>query len=287
MYDIPLKFNVKKVLKYLFKEQELVKVDWSKVLLRSLHYANVDAVKYYLESDVGVIEVTTNRKDPTLLGKYTILNKGLDSLNKGLDSLRDLVKVWSTQDPVLLDKAVTIVDKLTESLSVLIANGKLYFCIDKQDVLTKTFYLISDFIRSTEAISDFLKTKKPNVKLEKIEESCNTLKDLLTGEYDKLLDSGHDRIEEWVRIKEGDFPDNRSDVTSKTAFSSMSVFFPRDGVSFRSVEDHGNVLSISKTPNLFSEFYSKLHEPSSTISATEEESSLSVIGDLGDAGNDE
>jgi len=278
MYDISLKYNAKEVLKYLFKEQKLVEVDWSKVLPRALHYANVDAVRCYLESDAGVIEVTAERKNPMKTGKYTILNKGLDSLI-------GLVTLCFTRDLELLDKTLDNVNKLTESLSILITNGKLYFCIDKKDILSKTFHLISSFIRSTGAISDFLEDKEDkedNKKLKQIEESCNTLKELLTGEYDKLLVSGHDRIEEWARIKQGDFPDNKSDATCKTAFSSMSVFFPRDVRSFHASEDQENVPPISNTRSLSSKFHSKLHNSSTTLSVHEEESSSSVIGDVAD-----
>jgi hypothetical protein len=273
IYDIALKINAKHVLKYLLAEQDLVVVDWSKVLMKSLHHANVDAVRYYVESDAEIITVTTDRNKMAISGKYTILNKGLDSL-------LDLAELRHHKTSEKVEQAMDKLINYVECLLILIKSEKLYCCIDKQDVLSKTFQLVSGFVKYTNHLSEVLETRDFNVKLKQIAVSCTELKDLLIGVYDKILVSASHR-EGFEIIKGGDFPDNMSDVTWKSGFSIMSGIYTRDGESFHDYDDKENV---SQSLNIGIIVPSKLHVIHDTHE--EESSSSAIIGVTSDTGAD-
>ena len=140
MYNTALKVNATDVLEYLFKEQELVEVDWSKILMHSLRYANIAAVRYYVESDAEIIRVATDGKNMDVKGKYTVLNKGLSSL-------LDLAKFSYDKDSEKFRQVTDKLIKYVECLSILMKGEKLYCCIDDPLVLEKTFKLVSDFLK--------------------------------------------------------------------------------------------------------------------------------------------
>ena len=232
MYNTALKVNATDVLEYLFKEQELVEVDWSKILMQSLHYANIAAVRYYVESDAKIIRVATDGKNMDVKGKYTVLNKGLSSL-------LDLAKFSCDENS---EKFKQVTDKLinyVECLSILMKGEKLYYCIDDPLVLKKTFKLVSDFLKYINDLSEFLETEDSNTKLLRVEESCIELKDQLIQAYDKILISGPHRAA-FEKITGGDVPDDMSDATRKSGFSIMSDICPRDGENFPDHYDKEN-----------------------------------------------
>ncbi len=232
MYNRALKVNATDVLEYLFKEQELVEVDWSEILMQSLHYANIAAVRYYVESDAKIIRVATDRKDMDVKGKYTVLNKGLSSL-------LNLAKFSNNKN---YEKFEQVTDKLinyVECLSILMKGKKLYCCIDDPLVLNQTFKLVSDFLKYINDLSKLLETEDSNTKLVRVEESCIELKDQLIQAYDKILTSGPHRAA-FEKITGGDFPDDMSDATRKSGFSIMSDICPRDGENFPDHDDKEN-----------------------------------------------
>jgi len=150
LFKHALKYKCKDTIQYLLSEVSH-KVDWCSTLHQAFKYTNIDVVKHYTESNLGIIKDTTDKySKPLKDGEYTLFNKSLSVLRQ---LSRSLVKGDIIQDD---DKVNNIkkTSELCEIIDLLIKKESFYYGSENDHIVTKTYELLSSIKRQIARIEE-------------------------------------------------------------------------------------------------------------------------------------
>jgi hypothetical protein len=174
IYQAAISDNVKPVLKYLLSEQKIVQIKWENVLFDCIKYGNLDAVKYYVQSGVDIIEKSVDRSknsNEEIVKKYTLLNYGMDRLIH-LAELKFHSRLSKEERQKKEKAAVIKMNEIAKCLVFLIDKDKMYYS-NEEYIVNKTAQLLYQVSKYQLGLQ------------EKIKNNLESLHTKITKEYSK------------------------------------------------------------------------------------------------------